>query len=115
MSIIKKIFTLSSLTLSGWVFGATITTGEWTTPAKVVSIGIYGTTFRVETDTTDNTSAVCSSSNGAYWWWTTDPASKEIYSMLLAAHASGKKITVSYTDECNNSAKKLRYIVIRDN
>ena len=111
----KKIFLFSLMIFPGLVFGATINSGEWTTPAKVVSVGVYGTTFRVETETTDNTSAVCASSNGAYWWWGTDPASKEIYSLLLAAHASGKKITVSYTDECNNSAKKLKYVVIRDN
>lgn len=94
---------------------ATISAGAWTTSAKVISVGSYDGTFRVETETTDNTSAVCASSNGAYWWWANDPVSKEIYSMALAAYVSGKKIKVTYIDECNNSAKRIKYIVIQDN
>ncbi len=116
-SVSKKLFFLVSILIfPKLVFGANIITGQWTTPAKVLSVGIYGASFRVETETTDVTSSGCSGvSSGAYWWWATDPASKETYSLLLTAYTAGKKITVTYTDECNNAAKRLQYIIIRDN
>jgi len=111
----KVLYVILLSSVGGVVNAATISAGSWTTAAKVISVGSYNGTFRIETDTTDNTSAVCASANGAYWWWGTDASSKEIYSMALAAYTAGKKIKVSYTDECNNSAKKINYIVILDN
>lgn len=94
---------------------ATINAGDWTTPAKVLSVEIYANTYmRIVTETTDNTSAVCASGNGMYWWPATDALSKETYSTALAAYTAGKRISVSYTDECNISAKRLKNIIIKD-
>ncbi|WP_039913343.1 hypothetical protein [Cellvibrio mixtus] len=109
---LATIFFLSSISVNA----ATISAGQWTTPAKIVSIALYdGASYRIVTDTQDNTSAVCSSSNGAYWWFVSEAGSKEILSIVMMAYSAGKKISIAYTDECNNSAKRIRHIVVSDN
>ena len=116
----KKIFIFVALCMALPLQAATIVAGSWTTAAKVTSIAIYGVegsspSYRITTDTVDVTSTGCASSNGAYWWWSADPAAKETYSMILAAYAAGKKITVTFTNECNNSATRIHHIIIVDN
>ena len=109
-----KSFISLLLLLSAFSVGAeTIQEGRWTTAAEVTSVEIHDNSiYRVVTNTTDNTSAVCASENGTYWWPATDALAKEYYSTALAAFASGKRISVVYKDDCNIASKRLTHIMV---